>query len=74
MIDKININALLYARNNSTGKATKYHIFNLKKEKSFCGFDDFCAELKLSDNSEDYFKIDFCQKCLNAFIKDKIRN
>jgi hypothetical protein len=68
-LEKIKIDALLYSRNNSTGKPTKYHIINEKAEKAFCGFDDFCAEIKPADNLETYFKIDFCQKCLKAFNK-----
>jgi predicted nucleic acid-binding OB-fold protein len=75
-LEKIKIDALLYSRNNSTGKPTKYHIINEKNQKSFCGFDDFCSEVKHSENAENYFKIDFCQKCLNAFKKNEhiIRN
>ena len=67
-LEKIKIDALLYARNNSTGNPTKYHIFNEKTQKSFCGFDDYCAELKTSEELL-YFKIDFCKKCLKSYTK-----
>lgn len=74
MLEKIKINALLYSRNNSTGKPTKYHIINDKNGKSYCGYDDFCAEVKHSDILEKYFKIDFCKKCLKSFDKQTLNN
>jgi hypothetical protein len=69
MLKKIKIDALLLSRNNSTGNPTKYHIINEKTAKAFCGFDDFCAEIKSSDYLEIYSKMDFCQKCLRYYEK-----
>jgi hypothetical protein len=62
------IKANLLFRNNSTGNPTKIHIINEDGDGSFCGFDDFCAQVYYSDN-EEWLEIEFCKKCLKSHRK-----
>lgn len=65
----------IYGRRMSTGKPTRTHIINEIDGKSFCGYDDFCAEVSIVDTDEIMFKPDFCKKCFNVYkkINNKIK-
>lgn len=60
-----------FFRNNSTGNPTLRHIINPITKKSFCGFDDFIAQIYIGSES-DYLdpKNNCCKKCLNGFFKN----
>jgi hypothetical protein len=66
---KFDKEVILYGRNNATGNPTKNHIINEKTGKSFCGFDDYLAEIRLTDSEELIFKPDLCKKCLTNYNK-----
>lgn len=68
----IKMDCILFFRNNSTGNPTKIHIINEETDKSFCGFDDFLAQIYLSEN-ESFLEIEICKKCLKQY-KNKRKN
>lgn len=61
-----------YFRNNSTNKPSMRHIINQNSGKSYCGFQDFCAQSIIGDESDHADPIiSTCKKCLKLYNKTK---
>jgi hypothetical protein len=57
-------------RNNSAGGGTLVHITK-ENGKQYCGFQDFCSEHVIVDETDYYLESQVCKKCLGAFKKEQ---
>ena len=66
---KFDKDVIIYGVRMSTGRPSATHIINENKSKSFCGYDNFIAEISIITPNDEVFRPNFCKKCLKAYEK-----
>jgi hypothetical protein len=69
LIFKFKTETILYGIRVGTGRPSSTHIINEINGKSFCGYDNFIAEISIVGPDDEMLKPNFCKKCLKAYDK-----
>ena len=66
---KFKKDVIIYGVRVGTGNPSKTHIINDATGSSYCGYDNYVAEVSVVSADETVFKPNFCKKCLKGYEK-----